>query len=429
MTNQWRIFDGNATNPVINTQTENLDELRTRMEQLIIRRDNTPQEIPERRRAGIGLILETLGFEIESVGLNKKLVEQILYGLPKGLGNSYSVTRDASTEMNNYYIRGSDSENFFSVSSHTDEARKILGGNTSTYVSGYEIVSSPMNIEIAEISLGLLLPALENKGDFITNRCASHVHVGMGANLDICKKALALGLYFDEVFFALSGMGEEFRGNDNNAIYARPLISGPYIKSNRNYYQILNWERALDADNFYDFWYAFHIDAENSENKYQSARYFATNIWSLLLHKTLEFRHLNQTFNTDYLLSFARLCQLFSEIVFKGDLKTLAKLEVGNVFEDQSPAYYISKLIKLIRLGENYSCKYELDNKTNEILMHLLEIHKPLTIKDVPVLTHLRDYNANMEMIEAGKLKRATTKPIPSGNIDIHNIKDVNILP
>lgn len=393
-----------------------------------LRVTDAPIEIPElRRRTGIGLVLETLGFEIESVGLSRKTAEQILQFLPENLGDNYLTTRDASTEMINYYIENNN--NLFSISTHTDAARRVLGDNFSSYTGGYEIVSNPMDTETASISLRLLLPALENKGDFITNRCASHVHIGMGANLDVCKKALALGLYFDEVFFALSGMGEEFRGNCNHAIYARPLISGPYIKSRTGYYQVLNWERALYADNFHDFWYAFHIYANNTENKYQSARYFAINIWSLLLHRTLEFRHLNQTFNADYLLSFAKLSQLFSEIVMKGDLKTLIKLEVGNVFEDKSPSYYINKLIKLIKLGENYNCKYELDGETNNTLMHLLEIHKPLTIIDIPVLTHLRDYVADDALVKAGELKRTNIKPILSGNIDIHNIKNVNILP
>lgn len=385
----------------------------------------------ERRRAGIGLVLDTLGFEQESVGLSRRTVEEILMKLPGGHGSNFSVVRDASTEMTDYYFQDN-AGTLFSVSSHTRDARNLFEGRIPTYCSGYELVSIPMEIDVAEISLKFLLPALENNGDFITNRCASHVHVGMSPNLEICQKALALGLWFDDVFFTLSGLGGEFRGNTNNAIYARPLISGPYVRARSNFYQVLNWQRALDVKSFYDFFYCFHIDADNTANKYQSARYFAINIWSMLLHKTLEFRHLNQTFNPSYLLSFAKLCQLFTEIVLKADYKDLRKLEVANVFEEQGRNYYINKISKLVRLGEKYNCQYKLDREAEKTLLYLVDIHKPLKIKDVAVVTHLRDYSANMDLVEAGKLKKATVMPISPGNIDIHNIvnmEHVSILP
>ncbi len=384
----------------------------------------------KRAKNGVGQVLDTVGLEFESVGLTQKAGSGILASLPMGLGFNFKVHRDASSEMFGYPIglfgRGNRAEKVVSFNAHTPEARKLFR-STNMEKYGFELISNPLDIRTAELAIWALLPKLEYSGDFFSKRCASHIHVGMMKNLEVAKKILRLGLWADELFYALSGMGGEYRGSINNSIYARPLISGPYIQNRGSFYQILNWERALAAESFSDFFTAYHIDINNNAGKFHPARYFGINIYSILVHGTLEFRHFNQSFNPALVCAITKLCQLFSEISIKSKERDLLSLEPGNTFETCSPTHYENKLDIIMRLARNADCTYSLNERDLNELITVIGNYRGLGLRDVPVLTHCKEFTPDRELIAEGKLKFSKIEPIPDGHLDIHIIKDMNI--
>lgn len=378
------------------------------------------------------LILDTVGLEMESVGLTEGTVKTILGNLPRPINGLFKYHNDASTQMKVLQVSINGGKKIYRdnyLNAHNDTARRLfVKGNG--IISGYELVSTPMSIQVAEVALNTLLPKLTEKGDFLSERCATHVHIGMAKNLSFLKNLLSLGLWADELFYSISGMegNRPFRGYSNNAIYARPLISGPYVKSLGGYFQILNWETALNADSLADFFSAYGYDYSGEAGKYNAARYFALNLYSVILHKTLEFRHANQSLNPRLVTAFTKLCQMFAEIGVKANKDTLKSLEPGDVFVKQSPSYYETKLEKIIRLGRDTNCDYSLRRIDVIELCRVIQDYKGIGIQNKCVLSHVKDASIDPDIVKAAKLKPANSRPIPAGHIDIHNIGDISII-
>lgn len=404
-------------------------EINNRLENQQVNNELEAKLLERRRGNSSGTVLDTIGTELESLALQRDFVSNLLaYKMPKALRELYQVHRDGSSEIHNYLAKLSD-KRLLRVNSHTESAGLLFSRNSRPVTSGYELISIPMDIETAEYSYKALLPLLKASGDFLSPRCATHLHVGAMKNLSFMKNVLAVGLWFDEVFFSISGMGRKFRGYSNNANYARPLQSGPYIAAgDSNYYQILNHENALKANSIFEFFACYGIDVDGELPKYHPARYFSINEYSVMRIGTLEFRHFNQTFNPELLTAVAKLCQLFTEICIKIKFSDAKELQPGNVFETHSTSYYLDKLYRLLDLANLLDCQYSLSNNDINELTKVISIYTGIGIQDVPVMTHCRDVRYDPEIIKLGKLKRAKTKPIPAGQVDIHNIKYSSIM-
>lgn len=395
------------------------------MEQNLERMRNRP------RRNGVGVVLDTIGIELESIALGREFVGRLLAGLPDGLGNNFKVHRDGSSEMNIYSVGiAGNRNNRVIVNAHTKAAEDLFHNSVPQSTIGYELISNPMDIDTAELSLWALLPRLEMNGDFISERCATHVHVGAMKNLGFLKNSLALGLWFDEVLYALAHLdGDIFRGYSNNANYARPLVNGPHFHYDGNFYQVLNWEQALDSQNIYEFFTTYGIDLENGElPKYHPARYFGINLYSVPRIGTLEFRHFNQSFNPSMVSAVSKVCQMFVEIAMKGKQKDFAKLEPGDTFSHESSSHYINKLYKFIGMANDYDCEYSLEKEDIYWLERIIMQYRGIGIKDTPVMTHCRDFNISMNTINEGHLLKCKVKPAKSSQVDIHNIKYQSII-
>lgn len=397
------------------------DARRIREEAVVRFRNNT------RRIDVSGQVLDTIGIELESIALSRDTATRILGRLPAGLGNNFKVTRDGSSEMNVYHV--SAGNRTIMINSHTKGAEELLDGRFPETTVGYELISVPMDIDNAEKTLYALLPSLECAGDFISERCATHIHIGAMKNIRFLKNALKLGLWFDEVFYSLAAMGQDkFRGYSNNAIYARPIVNGPYFRHDSSFYQVLNWKKALEAEDLYEFFAAYGTNVNGDMHKYHPGRYFSINLYSVPRIGTIEFRHFNQTFNPGLVSSVAKLCQLFTEISIKSGEKELRNLDVGDVFTLESPSHYLEKLYKLIDIGNRLDCDYNLGKEDIPQLERIIYRYKGIGIKDVPVLTHCRDFVVPSECISDGELQKAKVKPIPAGQVDIHNIKYQSII-
>jgi len=383
----------------------------------------------KQKKKGIGQILDTVGIELESLGKTQNEVSQIIKSIPGGISTCFKVHRDASSEMICGVVQLEKKGRYLAINTHTPGYDKLTERKQlekETY--GYELVSIPLEIDLAELAIRSLLPTLENNGDFTSNRCATHIHVGMGINLYWLKNALRLGLWADDLFYSISGMGGNFRGMTNNAIYARPLTSGPYFTYGDTYFQCLNWEKALSAKTVEEFFYCYAIDIDNGPVKYHPCRYFSINLYSAILNGTLEFRHFNQSFNPGLVVAITKLCQMFTEIIIKADSSSLRLLDVCNVFELQPQTYYISKLYKLLSIAKSMNCKYTLDNRDITNLLDVITKYNGIGLSDVPVLTHIKEVATNLEVITNGNLVMSSKRPVKSGNIDIHNIQYSSIM-
>jgi hypothetical protein len=418
--NLWE-FD--AESVVINNNVREVGRLRIVQEEAINR-------LRQRRRINTsGQVLDTVGIELESLGLTRDRVARILGNLINGLGNNFSVHRDGSSEMNAYHVALGNEKNAVFVNSHTEAAKDLFGRNGNLVTTGYELISSPLDISTAEETLYALLPTLEYSGDFISERCATHIHVGAMKNLGFCKNALKLGLWFDEVFYSLAHMdGDKFRGYSNNAIYARPIVNGPYFQYERGYYQVLNWERALEADDLYEFFAAYGVNIESELPKYHPGRYFSINLYSIPRIGTLEFRHFNQTFNPVLVSAIAKLTQLFVEVAMKVRFKDLKNFEPADVFQLRSPSHYITKLNHLLDLGKELDCEYFLEDYEFIELQRVIYSYNGIGVENVEVYTHCTDFNIGRNLINDGGLKKSRNKPIKDGHVDIHNIKWQSII-
>ncbi len=385
--------------------------------------------VPINKIIGREEIIDTVGIELEGMTITQKDVTHILGNLLGGIGNCFRVHRDGSTELLSYIIPVKGKKKEMIINYHTEAAEDIKM-KKSKQTSGYELVSVPMDIDTAQIALYSILPRLESCGDIYTERCATHVHVGMAKNLQIAKNLLQLGLWADELFFAISGMGRKFRGYSNNAIYARPLMNGPYFATGDGYYyQCLNYKAALKADSLSEFFAAYGVNYQGEIIKYHPARYFSINLYSILLHGTVEFRHANKSFNPVLVGALTKLCQMFVEISSKVKWAYIKDLEVGNVFELHSTSYYMQKLEKLVSLAENCDCSYKINSRDINELEKSISMYQGIGIKDIAVYTHLRDMvNISNNIIEGGKLNRLGRKPQLPGNTDIHNIGTFSIL-
>jgi hypothetical protein len=429
--NTWNTiaWDSPPPEPIRIELNGNTEELVERIREENRRnRDEAVLRLNQRRVNVNGQVLDTIGIELESIALSRDTAGRILGKLPGGLGSNFKVTRDGSSEMNVYNI--SMNNRNVMINAHTRESEQLLDGKYPQNTVGYELISIPMDIDTTEKALHALLPSLECNGDFISERCATHIHVGAMKNLRFLKNALKLGLWFDEVFYSLANMGQDkFRGYSNNAIYARPLVNGPYFKYDRDYYQVVNWKKALESDDLYEFFCAYGTNINGGElHKYHPGRYFSVNLYSIPRIGTIEFRHFNQSFNPGLVSSIAKLCQLFTEIAIKSGEKELKNLDVGDVFTLESPSHYLEKLYKLIDMGNRLDCDYNLGKEDIPQLERIIYKYKGIGIKDVPVLTHCRDFTVPAECIRDGELQHAKTKPIPAGQVDIHNIKYQSII-
>jgi len=371
-----------------------------------------------------GLLLETLGLEYEGLSITQdKLVR--LFQNNKTLKNSVRVTHDASSELMVRILNDR-----LKMVNHNDIARRLSGRE---YKSGYEAVTVPLSFDEMEKTVTQLLGLLKEEGEFFSPRASIHIHVGFAHNLGIMKTGLEVGLALDSLFFQLGAMGGKFRGSINESIYCRPLTNGQVARcENRKNYQLLSPEKALKTDNVNDFWAQYAVDPDEPPNRYISSRYFAWNLFSVLLHNTIEFRYFNQSLDINEIMAVISLCQGTAEMILnlsqKIDGSRIIEDKFQNlpIFKNHSKEEYGAQLLSLVRLMYDLGGKFVPKEYHLDTLASMLNISEPVVISRTPVKTHLQNYYIPERF--ASVLDSAGKNVGESGFVDIHNIKDFSIL-
>lgn len=402
--------------------------------------------------------LETVGLEGESVFLQKEYVhDAITSALGKHFQNRrvINVIRDASAEMIVESIRISTANVTFS--SHTNASKILSGMGRNPRTIGYEYYTEPLSISDMEKAIIPTMFTLIAMGDSVSERAATHIHVGFAQNLRLMKRLLRICLAIDPVLFRLGGMGGVFRGWKNNAAYARPLMNSVAVKVDRNtrrtprpgeaqmsdaqirniltlssmedsdlekhdYVRIINPIRALEAKTLEEFWASFGISAGNV-TKYHPSRYTGVNFFAILAHGTIEFRHPNASLDPQLVLAlikFLRAMVEVSTVCSKEEIMTFEIMPCNQQVSMEDSMEVIMRIINLCRRHdvENLPTSTEMD-----ILVSTLELSTFSPLPEIPVISHIPEWNLHEKLVALGGLIRVENI-LPSSHVDIHTINN-----
>jgi hypothetical protein len=290
---------------------------------------------------------------------------------------------------------------------------------------GREYVSRPyFSMEDLEEDVYYLLNTLVSRGERTENRRGSiHVHVGWSYDLETLHRTVQMSAWLESLMFHLGGMGYEFRGVFNNSAYCRPITSfGPPVAStNLGRVQIMNMEALLSSSSITSFWNRYGgVNYEVPPKRYSPMRYMAWNLFSVFLHKTLEFRMFNTTLNPQYIMAVVELC------------KSLAKFTMS---ETQIPDR-VNSVYEITERGENHNILTELlryiriSPVTEKYLRGILEASPVPILEKKFIRTHLEDikYTLSFSQPDIGKVKNlyqeisSYDKP---GILDVHMLEEV----
>ena len=359
------------------------------------------------------MFLTTTGLEYEIVTIGKSDMNNLLR--EAGVGNMCDIVHDASIEIPVGRYR-----NALTLNS-TVPSSKLF--NLSTSTSGAEIVTYPLLPREMHRFIFSSMKAIKSSGVFsVSPRAAIHFHIGYALSLDTLKKSLAMGIAVDPLLFGIAGMGNEYRGNVNHSVYARSLEAGVTVRThNRDtddyQYVLLSPEDALRADSIDQFLQVFFTNRNG--NRYHPARYFATNVYSLLLKGTLEFRHFNQCEVPKYIYGVGMLCRAITTLTNAMSLKEINKMRKYSIREsskETSKAIFDSLIEQFKRYGVEFA---EFDS--------IIEI-----IKETPEFTFTEEHapltHSKAEIIYRDWMRKVNYDVERSGYIDIHNVESISTL-
>lgn len=380
---------------------------------------------PNRNR--IPQAIDTIGIEFEGLAVDR---EKLTYALASEqlypIATMYNITRDASSEINvaEMLISSGSKKSRIAVNLGTSTARKLFGRNGRS-VFGYEIVSKPLLLDDASIFVREVTRILTNLGEFYSDRCALHVHIGIQNSLSTCKTALAFATIFEDVLYMLAGMGKEYRGFSNNSAYARPVTMGLLVRGfDDHFYKVPNIQKAMSSKSIYEFYRAFGVNLDINLIKHHPARYFSVNLYSIVEKGTLEFRVANATLNARWITSYVKLCQAIAELVSSNSFLIFSGFDNCNLNLKRDKDFYASKLQNLLFLIRKYNFSYGISEEDERILLEIIDETPEPQVGKENVACHLRDYILRSDDIEAGDLQREDGKVIKSTQVDIHNITE-----
>lgn len=357
-------------------------------------------------------ILETIGAELEISLIARDRAESL------GIANGREViaTHDASTETP---ARQRNSITFFGNTS-------VLSGPTSGVTVGTELVTIPLSREQLKEQLTRICTLLIKCGETErSRRSAYHVHIGFPRELVSMQNALRFALRFDSLFLHLAGMGYTYRGVHNHSIYSRPW-EAPAVTtaSDGDLYHIASAERAIKAKSQEEFWAALGLPQDGNFGKYHPVRYMTLNLFSIVLHHTLEFRYFNKSLNSGYLCAIAELCQSVAEMLVITPPAVLEAAPIQSCFELNDSVRSLDALLGL--LSKNF--RYRLGSSTVEQLQKILHESPPTVLKSKKVMTHLSRQYTHPRNMTFPELQVSASSVEQSGFVDIHNIRNGTLL-
>lgn len=414
--------------------------------------------------------LETVGLEIESEIIDRNTITSLAAAKfdRMGMKMPFQVSRDASTEsIIDFVAFRSNQSRYFQINTHTKLYQKLLRpANHNT--GGYELIFNPLTIAELKPAVYRLENILQELGDSVTDRSAIHFHIGFAHNLKLMKRILQVCLKVDPLLFRLGGFGRTFRGKSNMAAYARPLMNSvavpltgpirldgrrrdiepprfntdddeerheddePFVSPRRNsggFVQSINPLGALAAENTDAFWANFSVHPNIlGIPKYHPSRYTGCNLYAILAHGTMEFRHFNQVIDGQMIYTtgkFLRALVDLSTELRKSELAWFSPTPPENEISMDDVAEIMWQLRRF------FEEKEIVDSPTEDEMDYLTQVMDSshfASLPETPVLTHVKDFSLP-ENLAIGLKK--VDKPLRPAHVDIHNIRELysSILP
>ena len=356
----------------------------------------------------------TIGIEFESTISTRDSAQSNIKIAGENRGLIYSITRDASVESNACYI-GKNSSLFL--------GNKLLMGRINSRdakVIGYELVTNPLEMDVMRKVINQTINAQVRMGEIYSNRSSIHVHTGFPYGLIFKKVAVALGLKVEPLLYKIAGMGNTFRGLDNNSAYCRPLALPPAIRLNSSFrFALLNPTKAISAYGEEKFWGYFGIHMR-CRDRYVPLRYMGLNIYSILLRGTLEYRFFNFCSIAKYVESVAGLVQYLSDLILRLPINTVTNIPAISIFESNTNQEYNDLLSELVNLGKYYNSELPISSGDVENIRELIEITPQPLFENKHILSHIKSGTISERTAKSFDLEIIDKADEP-GIVDIHN--------
>lgn len=361
------------------------------------------------------MAIDLIGVEIEVATLSTRDANTLIHnaGLSDFMGR---VTRDASVETpaNQTFI--TENMSILSPSGRGGSKYFLTRGTTL----GCELVSKPLGKTELPVFLEKMIRALIKEGETVSPRTSIHLHIGFPNSLPLNRNILALGFKLEPLFYRLAGLGNPYRGEINNSIYSRPLVLGHCIPATDGKWYVPDLKKALSAKTLDEFWRIYGVYTREPE-RYVPARYYAWNVYSILLRETIEFRYFNMTTQSRSIVSIARFLQSIVEGALSSSFtnEVLKEFEDLNPFENYSDSVYAELINKLVVKFKKHNIFYDLSTKHTKDLLNILNSTPHHNIGEKFIKTHTR-VQVTDEYAEAWGWT-PVSDPKDSNYIDIHS--------
>lgn len=364
-------------------------------------------------------ILETFGVEVETINIKRERendrVRNRIKEYVREVGDA-SIESPVFNFGNGIIVSKKDIEKIIPSSRFLGRDSQNIGRWETL---GSEIITEPINFSCMEQVIFTLTKNLDSLGEPQRDtRAGIHVHIGYSYNLKILQKIIESSLWLESLIFHLGGMGYEFRGKTNNSAYCRPFSKSgpPVVESNYGLVKLFSPKDLYTAKDSYSFFNRFGgINLTNPPGRYYPARYMFVNLFSLLLHGTLEIRIFNKTLNPFYIMAAVEFSKQFAKYCM---FYQLEDLEENSVFEFHTKEFHHNLL-------EKFASKVGFDPKYLEILHEILEATPVTILKDKLALTHCRNYGRVEYRIEEGFSPEIIK---PGEEIEEPDIVDIHVL-
>lgn len=361
--------------------------------------------------------LQTFGMEIEAA-------------IPINNGGNFSLpdfgaTHDASIETPVTLINNTGLN--FNSSDGLEKLKRLVP--TSSYTAGVELVSSVLDMENPEEVKKTVERAFEKllelgESPWGDERCGIHYHISLSSpNVRFLKYIVKIWSYLEDITYTLAGMGSVFRGQENNACYARPLLgNGIFVPYNYGWAQAIELPKVFNSSNVSEFFEAWGDSTVQSRGRYFPVRYYGLNLAAILYKGTVEFRPLNTNLNWHWnwaMLNYFQKMLEYATISSLQKTKQFPELEPHSIYEPRTKEKMLEGLADFWRLSEAESNIFYI----LEIILNCTDIPR---IDSRPIRTHLsRRGGINNHWAES-RYKPGIT--LSGDNVSLPKFTDIHIL-
>lgn len=360
-------------------------------------------------------IIETVGIEFESLYTHE--------GSPpiNGVTNYIRSSHDASIQTDAIKMGRREA---YLVVSNTELLSKISTIYQRTVI-GNELVTIPIyERNKLDKVIKIVTRNLFDSGETTRGKRESlHIHICYSYNLEILKRIMEVSLVIENFMFNIGGCGYKFRGLTNNSIYCRPFSKyGPPVVYNDNkFVQILEVDNLFNSKSIDEFWACYGGLSIGHNNRYHPSRYFYINLYSLLIHGTLEFRVFNKTLDYNRVCALVDLCQCIGSIILDehnyNELVSLGRRSIFTYTDKDNNLKMLDLLSKL----------YSFKKTTLKVLRDMITMTPEFKLESNYVYTHVNRFLESDNTIIPSSVHKTVlqTKDIVETTIeDIHTLRN-----